>query len=114
MTPQQFGQHYPYHGGVYVEGECYWAEQDIEKCLQDFNNEWGPDFNPVQKPWDYLWWNDKYKLYWGFWTNFIAFPIEPSHNMFILNTPRVRKNVDEYTSWLINYYKKIEEDRDKK
>lgn len=108
MTLQQFGLSYPYFGGSFLNtGKSYWTREEIKECLTRLNDECsfdGCDFNANQTPTEIEWWGVKYLRYEGFWTKSIAFPIEPSSNLYLLDTPRTRKEVDDYTNWLVNYY----------
>ena len=111
MTPQQFGLNYPYFGGTFLDiGESCWNREEIVECLKRLNEECsfdGHDFNVNQTPEEIEWDGKKYLRYYGFWTKSLSFPVEPSLNLYLLDTPRSRKDVDEYTRWLIDYYLKL-------
>ena len=84
------------------------------ECLIRFNAECafdGGDFNPNQTSTEIEWSGNKYLRYYGFWTRSLSFPVEPSLNLYLLDTPRTRKDVDDYTNWIINYYLELRKEK---
>jgi hypothetical protein len=115
MTLQEFGLSYPYFGGYFPNDyKCIWTKEEIEECLGALNKEIafdGYDFSRLKEPREVVFLGKKYLIHFGFWTDFLAFPVEESPNLYLLQNPRTRKDVDDYTNWIVKYYEQLRKKR---
>jgi hypothetical protein len=108
MHLQQFGEHYPHFGGHYLETLFWWMPEEAEDCLRELNSLYGePQIIPRPTKETFRMWGAEYLVYRGMWVEIIAFPRNPSNNLYLLKTPRHRKDVDIIHNHIVKWWEKL-------